>query len=32
MTEYRRSNYEKASGSIFDDKLDEFFVRPAIAF
>ncbi|MFH1626374.1 MAG: LbtU family siderophore porin [Pseudomonadota bacterium] len=32
MAEYRRSNYEKASGSTYDDKLDEFFVRLAIAF
>ncbi|PIU84680.1 MAG: hypothetical protein COS67_11945, partial [Deltaproteobacteria bacterium CG06_land_8_20_14_3_00_44_19] len=32
MAEYRRSNYEKASGSAYDDKLDEFFVRLAIAF
>jgi len=32
MTEYRRSDYEKTSGSIFDDKLDEFFVRLAMAF
>jgi len=32
MAEYRRSNYEKASGSAYDDKLDEFFVRLAFAF
>ncbi len=32
MAEYRRSNYEKASGSAYDDKLDEFFLRLAIAF
>jgi len=32
MTEYRRSDYEKASGSVFDDKLDELFVRLSIAF
>ena len=32
MAEYRRSNYEKESGSAYDDKLDEFFVRLAIAF
>ncbi len=32
MAEYRRSDYEKASGSISDDKLDEFFVRLAMAF
>jgi len=32
MAEYRRSDYEKASGSIFDDKLDEFFIRLAMAF
>lgn len=32
MAEYRKSDYEKASGSIFDDNLDEFFVRLAMAF
>jgi len=32
MTEYRRSDYEKESGSLFDDKLDELFVRLAMAF
>lgn len=32
MAEYRGSNFEKESGSACDDKLDEFFVRLAMAF
>lgn len=32
MAEYRKSDYEKASGSISDDKLDEFFTCLAIEF
>ncbi|MDA3833591.1 MAG: LbtU family siderophore porin [Spirochaetales bacterium] len=32
MAEYRGSNFEKESGSACDDKLNEFFVRLAIAF
>lgn len=32
MAEYRRSNYEMTPGSSYDDKVDEFFVRLALAF
>lgn len=32
MAEFRRSNYEKAAGSIADDSLNEFFGRLSIEF
>jgi hypothetical protein len=32
MAEYRRSSYERAPGSAYDDKLNEFFLRLAMAF